>query len=323
MEYRLKDVSLTCEEGELRVGGYINVTERESEILFSKRRGKWFKEVMKRGVFDSAIKRASQIPLLLEHSWDSKLASTEDSTLSLREDNIGLRFDAVINDESVYEKVKNGLINSCSFGFRALSEEIEPINNKLERRFVNAIELMEVSLVANPAYVGSLVESRAYEKALEEDEEVEKEDINDTEDSKEADENESMEDNKESVDEEIEDSKEEEVEEAQEDSEEESEAKEEDEDRALLEEEALPMVEETSSNMEEVAEIIDEVIANNEQELAYAEQAEQDINSHIQMVEQDSKEYIEDLKETSRTVSTDIIKLRLKLLKLKSIKESL
>lgn len=36
MEYRLKDVSLTCEEGELRVGGYINVTERESEILFSK-----------------------------------------------------------------------------------------------------------------------------------------------------------------------------------------------------------------------------------------------------------------------------------------------
>lgn len=39
---------------------------------------------MKRGVFDSAIKRASQIPFTLEHSWDSKLASTEDSTLSLR-----------------------------------------------------------------------------------------------------------------------------------------------------------------------------------------------------------------------------------------------
>lgn len=171
MEFRIRNLDAqTDANGIQKIGGYINVTERESEILFSKQRGKWFKEVMKKGVFQRALSNNSTVPLLLEHDEDAVLASTGNSSLELREDNIGLRFDAVIEDNTVYENVRNGILNACSFGFRALSEHIEPISNRLEKRFVDSIELLEVSLVKNPAYTGSLVEARAYNENLSDEE---------------------------------------------------------------------------------------------------------------------------------------------------------
>lgn len=166
-EYRIKDMELqNNEDGSYKIGGYINVTNRESETLYNKKNGKYFKEIMTSGVFEDALERAEEIPLLLEHNWDEKLASTTLGDLKLREDNIGLRFEATIKDESLYQKIKNGIINSCSFGFKVLRERVECINSKLDRRFVDAIELLEVSLVKNPAYVGSLCESRSYEDEL-------------------------------------------------------------------------------------------------------------------------------------------------------------
>lgn len=166
-EYRIKDMELqNNEDGSYKIGGYINVTNRESETLYNKKNGKYFKEIMTSGVFEDALERAEEIPLLLEHNWDEKLASTSLGDLKLREDNIGLRFEATIKDESLYQKIKAGIINSCSFGFKILRERVECINSKLDRRFVDAIELLEVSLVKNPAYVGSLCESRSYEDEL-------------------------------------------------------------------------------------------------------------------------------------------------------------
>ena len=162
MEIRVKDTNLQClENGSLELGGYINVTERQSEMLFSQKRNKWFKETMKKGVFQRAIDKANGIPLLLEHDWDKQLANTNDGSLELIEDNIGLKFRAIIEDKDIYEQVKQGEINACSFGFRALHQQIEGVNERFERRFVDEIELKEVSLVQNPAYVGSLVETRA------------------------------------------------------------------------------------------------------------------------------------------------------------------
>lgn len=166
-EYRIKDMELqNNEDGSYKIGGYINVTNRESETLYNKKNSKYFKEIMTSGVFEDALERADEIPLLLEHNWNEKLASTTLGDLKLREDNIGLRFEATIKDESLYQKIKAGIINSCSFGFKVLRERVECINSKLDRRFVDAIELLEVSLVKNPAYVGSLCESRSYEDEL-------------------------------------------------------------------------------------------------------------------------------------------------------------
>lgn len=172
MEFRLKDVNLEVDtRGVQKIGGYINVTERESETLFSQKRGKWFKETMQKGVFKRAIEKITSVPLLLEHDWNKEVANTANGTLELREDNIGLRFDAVIDDINLYEEIRSGKINSCSFGFRVNDQEYTPVNSRLEKRYVKDITLLECSLVKNPAYVGSLVESRNLENALKEEEE--------------------------------------------------------------------------------------------------------------------------------------------------------
>ena len=173
MEFRIKDVKLDHGE-DRKIGGYVNVTERESETLYSQQRGKWFKEVMKKGVFERALAKNQSIPCLLEHNWDKELAHTDKGTLELREDNIGLRFDAIITDDEVYEQIRSGAINSCSFGFTVEEQDFENVNSRFEKRYVHEINLKEISLVKNPAYVGSLVESRNLEMALREDEEMNK-----------------------------------------------------------------------------------------------------------------------------------------------------
>lgn len=173
MEFRIKDVQLDHSE-DRKIGGYVNVTERESETLYSQQRGKWFKEIMKKGVFERALAKNQSIPCLLEHNWEKELAHTAKGTLELREDNIGLRFDAIITDDEVYEQIRSGAINSCSFGFTVEEQDFENINSRFEKRYVHEINLKEISLVKNPAYVGSLVESRNLEMALREDEEMNK-----------------------------------------------------------------------------------------------------------------------------------------------------
>ena len=56
MEIRLRDVTISVDDLENRkIGGYINVTNRESEVMYSKKRGMYFKEIMQPGVFKDAI----------------------------------------------------------------------------------------------------------------------------------------------------------------------------------------------------------------------------------------------------------------------------
>lgn len=169
MEIRVKDCNLnTSEDGKLKVGGYVNVTNRESEMMFNKNRRKYFKETMQSGVFKRALENSNEdIPLLVQHDWNKKLASLSQGNLTLSEDNIGLKFEAEIEDRSIYEQVKNKEINSCSFGFKVISDSYIPVDELLEKRNVSEIELMEVSLVKNPAYIGSLVETREYEEEME------------------------------------------------------------------------------------------------------------------------------------------------------------
>lgn len=167
MEIRLKDIKLDYNSEQRKLGGYINVVERPSETLYSQQRGKWFKETIKAGTFTRALQKNSSIPMLLEHDWDKQIAHTSNGTLELREDAIGLRFDAVV-DEEVFNEIQRRNITSCSFGFKVNEQEYESVNPKLEKRYISNIDLFEVSLVANPAYVGSLVEQRNMEQALEE-----------------------------------------------------------------------------------------------------------------------------------------------------------
>lgn len=315
MEFRIKDVNLLAEDdGLMKVGGYINVTERESEMLYSKKRGKWFKEIMKRGVFQNAIEKAKEIPLLFEHDWNKQLATTGNSTLTLKEDNVGLKFEAVIEDRSIYEQVKAGVINSCSFGFRALEEAVEPISSRLERRFVSGIELLEVSLVKNPAYVGSLAEVRAYEEEVAKDEVVE-----------ETTEAEVTEEVREAEPEEKEESKEPEAE-AEEvtevESQEEIDEPEEKEEADKRDYEASEEVSAEASR-EVLSKIVDELIEQKLKELREAEQTEENAKEQLESVKEFHQEVEKELVGDCMKYNSEVIKMRLQLLKLNTLKEGI
>ena len=324
MEFRIKDCQLQADEsGSLKVGGYINVTERESEMLYNKKNGKWFKEIMKKGVFKRAIERAGQnIPLLFEHDWNKQLASLEEGTLELREDNIGLRFDAVIKDESIYEQVKAGIINSCSFGFRALAEEVESINTRLEKRFVSAIELLEVSLVKNPAYVGSLCETRSYEEELKEEERAK---CGNSEEEK-REENLEVETEEEKV-EEVEQTEAEEVETEDESPEEAEEEKaeddaEEDTDKRFNEDVVMEAIQ-PEVDKDYIKNLIDELIEAKLAEIKSAEVIEEAKNEELQLAKDFHEEVEKELEAQSMSQSSEVLKLRLQLLKLKDIKRGI
>lgn len=168
MEIRYGKVEVECrDDGSYKIGGYVNATERESELLYSSKRKKWFKEVVKQGAFTRSLSSGKEIPLLLEHDETRRLADNKAGTLTLKEDQIGLRFDAEIRDKEVYEKVKNKQINNCSFGFKPVDQDFEQVDELREKRYLNDLELLEVSLVENPAYAGSLVEVRNLNEQME------------------------------------------------------------------------------------------------------------------------------------------------------------
>lgn len=311
LEFRIKDINVTL-EGENSIGGYINVTERESEMLYSKNRGKWFKEVVKKGAFSKALAENRSIPLLFEHDFGKELANTSTGTLELREDNIGLRFDAVITDEKVYNDIKNGKINSCSFGFHAKDQEFIDVNTRLEKRYLKEIELVECSLVRNPAYVGSLVESRALEEALKSDEEElrkkteteevvpEETEIVLEESTSEETRSESKEEEEKEVEEEATE-KEEQQEETSEDEEETSEK--EDRDATSIEDSVVAMCQENAKDI--VKDVVEGVVEEKKQQSEY-------IDSEI--------EYINERK---NELATQKLRLELEILKLSSVKDYL
>ncbi len=145
----------------VEIEGYVNAIERRSKPL-SSRRGK-FVERMCKGVFQKALKRNSDIRLLLNHDWNRDLGGTKDGTLELTEDNIGLRVKAKITDPDVVQKARNNDLVGWSFGFedREVDEHDE---NGMPTRDVKDIDLHEVSILdrtKTPAYEGTLVSVRS------------------------------------------------------------------------------------------------------------------------------------------------------------------
>lgn len=166
MEIRsLGEVSFESTE-DMKVSGYVNEVGKLSQPLSAKR-GKKFRERIAKGAFQRAIDRAKAagkpIKLLLRHNSQDLLASTLNSSLELREDDIGLSFNATIIDTSVgrdaHAYVKSGLMPSMSFGFRN-PVETWSLENGEQIRTLTDFDLTEISILDNPAYLDSSVVAR-------------------------------------------------------------------------------------------------------------------------------------------------------------------
>lgn len=147
------------------ISGYVTAVERESRVMNSPQ-GK-FVEVVRSKTFQRALESATNIDVLLNHN--KKLGSTSEKTLMLTEDNIGLRAIATITDAETVQKAKANQLVGWSFGFQKNKDSWQDGENGVQKRFLEDINLLEVSILDNtktPAYIGTSIESRENECIL-------------------------------------------------------------------------------------------------------------------------------------------------------------
>lgn len=148
----------------LHVSGYVNVTGRQSRPIFTKR-GKVI-EIIERRAFQKAIDRAENVQLLLDHRNDRVLASVKDKTLAVKEDEIGLRAEAVVTDQETIAAAKAGRLKGWSFNMLHPVDELEERADQLPIRRVKDFDMTEITLALDrvPAYSSTSIELRADEE---------------------------------------------------------------------------------------------------------------------------------------------------------------
>lgn len=143
------------------ISGYVNVTEKKSRPVITPH-GKVVEEIEPRA-FEQAIGRAGNITVTVDHDNSHVYASTDEGTLQLYEDDIGLHADVVITDETIIDLAKKGKVRGWSFGMYNVQDELEQRAGELPLRRIKALDLDHLTLVVNkvPIYSATSVELRA------------------------------------------------------------------------------------------------------------------------------------------------------------------
>jgi|GEM_PF-2943651 len=145
IEFRLNEIVLE---------GYVNVTTRDSRIL-SAPRGK-FVERVDAGVFTKALRKNDDVKLTFNHL--KLLGSTKTGEVKLWEDSIGLQAKATVTDPEIIDKAKRGELKGWSFAFSKEIDRWEDTGKGYQRRTLEDINLIEVSIVdRQPAYIGTSI----------------------------------------------------------------------------------------------------------------------------------------------------------------------
>ncbi len=144
------------ENGKLYISGYFSVFNSEYEI--------WpgAVEMVAETAFDEAL--SADIRCLIDHETRLVLGRNKAGTLELKTDSRGLWGEVEINPKdqdamNLYERVKRGDVDQCSFGFEILDEEFQDLGDTV-RWIIRKVKLYEVSVVTFPAYEETSVTAR-------------------------------------------------------------------------------------------------------------------------------------------------------------------
>lgn len=144
------------ENGKLFISGYFAVFNSEYEI--------WpgAVEMVAETAFDEAL--SADIRCLIDHNTRLVLGRNKAGTLALKVDSRGLWGEVEINPKdqdamNLYERVKRGDVDQCSFGFEILDEEFQDLGDSV-RWIIKKVKLYEVSVVTFPAYEETSVTAR-------------------------------------------------------------------------------------------------------------------------------------------------------------------
>ena len=160
-------MKIEIRDNSIRIEGYVNAICRDSRVLPSPR-GR-FVEQIKEKVWERALEKAEDVKLLFNHKENRQLGSLVQGNLELFEDAIGLRAICIIDDEEVIQKAKDGKLTGWSFGFIAQKDAWEDFKEGIQRRFIEELDLIEVSILdKTPAYIGTSIEQRGEETVISE-----------------------------------------------------------------------------------------------------------------------------------------------------------
>ena len=150
------------ENGQLVISGYFSVFNSNYDI------GMGMSESVAPGAFLSSL--SGDVRALTNHDTTLVLGRTTAGTLKLREDDIGLWGDVIINPKdsdavNTYERVKRGDVSQCSFGFQILKEDTDVREDGSVHWTIRDVKLYEVSVCTFPAYESTNVQARSAQRA--------------------------------------------------------------------------------------------------------------------------------------------------------------
>lgn len=151
------DFQTRDEGGDLAIEGYFAVFNSDYDIAPD------MSESVAPGAFDKTL--SGDIRALVNHDTTLVLGRTKAGTLELKEDTHGLwgRVKVNPNDRAamdLYERVKRGDVDGCSFGFDILDEESEIREDGSIHWTIKAVKLYEVSCCTFPAYEETNISAR-------------------------------------------------------------------------------------------------------------------------------------------------------------------
>ena len=165
-ERRMRTVStefLTREDaGDPTIEGYFSVFNSNYEIAPG------MTESVAKGAFSRSLE-GGDIRALTNHDTTLVLGRTKAHTLELREDERGLWGKIHINPNdadamNLYERVKRGDVDQCSFGFEIVSEETDFRDDGTIHWTLTDVNLFEVSACTFPAYEQTAIAARSAER---------------------------------------------------------------------------------------------------------------------------------------------------------------
>ena len=145
------------QEGEMIIEGYFAVFNKQTELW------KGAYEEIDPEAFNNTL--GNDIRALINHDTGLVLGRNKSGTLNLKVDSYGLWGSIKINEKdtdaiNLYERVKRGDVDQCSFGFNILSEETDWRDDGTVKWKIKEVDLHEVSVCTFPAYEDTGVQAR-------------------------------------------------------------------------------------------------------------------------------------------------------------------
>ena len=161
------------QNGQKSISGYSAKWNRLSEKLGNGS----FREMLLRGTFTRSLQsQRSDVTCLVNHDPSLLLGRQRSGTLRVREDSIGLHFRCSLPDTTAgndaFALIQRGDIAGCSFAFVSdgsdtWSEIDDPEDGKrIALRTISRANLLDCSIVTNPAYSDTSVDTDDVDGAL-------------------------------------------------------------------------------------------------------------------------------------------------------------